>query len=389
MELFHGRTIAFKDVALSILPRFLTVAMKKYDVGKKITVLTATSGDTGKAALEGFRDVEGVSVVVFFPEDGVSLVQKRQMTTQEGRNTHVIGVRGNFDDTQTGVKKMFTDATLNKELSDRGFMFSSANSINIGRLLPQIVYYFYAYAQMVSGGYIKTGEPLNFTVPTGNFGNILAGYYAKNMGLPINKLVCASNGNKVLFDFFKTKVYDKNREFKLTSSPSMDILISSNLERLLYHVSNDGDKVRAFMSDLSGSGRYGFDYATPDFEAAYATEDEAADAIKEVYANGYVMDTHTAVGYAAYKKYAAATGDGTKNIFLATASPFKFARAVCTAIDAKYGNEDELQLIEKLSELSGVPVPKQIAGLMNKPILHTTVCDTDKMEAEVRSRFAE
>ena len=309
LELFHGATIAFKDMALSILPHLLTTAAKKNNVNNKIIILTATSGDTGKAALAGFADVEGTGIIVFYPKHGVSQVQERQMITQKGSNTYVVGIEGNFDDAQTGVKDMFNDRELAALMDEKGYQFSSANSINIGRLVPQIVYYVYSYGRLVNDGEIKAGEPVNFVVPTGNFGNILAAYYAKKMGLPVGKLICASNENKVLFDFFKSGTYDRKREFILTSSPSMDILISSNLERLIYHIAgNDWAKTKELMEMLAVEGSYSI---TDDmkreldiFEGGYATENETAETIRRIYKqDGYVIDTHTAVAADVYDKY--------------------------------------------------------------------------------------
>ena len=307
LELYHGPTLAFKDMALSILPHLLKIAVRKLKMDKEMVILTATSGDTGKAALEGFADVEGTKIIVFFPEQGISDVQKRQMVTQTGDNTFVIGINGNFDDAQNGVKQMLTDDNLLKQLEEKNSMFSSANSINMGRLIPQVVYYFYAYTQLCNRGDIEIGEEINFSVPTGNFGNILAGYYAKEMGLPIKKLICASNENKVLFDFINTGTYDKVRDFVITMSPSMDILISSNLERLLYSISGqDAAKTKVLMEELKVNGKYTIDDTMKkelkDFYAGYSSEEETAYAITEVYKNtNYVIDTHTAVSYAVYK----------------------------------------------------------------------------------------
>lgn len=380
LELFHGATIAFKDMALSILPHLMTTAARKNNVHNEIVILTATSGDTGKAAMAGFADVEGTRIIVFYPKDGVSPVQEKQMVTQKGKNTFVVGIHGNFDDAQTGVKKMFGDADLAAELEAGGFQFSSANSINIGRLVPQIVYYVYAYAKLVDNGEIKDGDKMNVVVPTGNFGNILAAYYAKNMGLPIAHLICASNENKVLYDFFKTGSYDRNRDFILTSSPSMDILISSNLERLIYKIcGEDAAKNNALMEALAGSGRYEI---TPemkenleDFYGNYANENETAAAIRRLYQDtGYVIDTHTAVASAVYEKYRADTGDHTKTVIASTASPFKFARSVMTAIDSEYEGTDDFDLIDKLSKIANVPVPKAVEELRTASVIHTTQC---------------
>ena len=394
LELFHGRTLAFKDMALSILPYFMKVSAQKLGIQQKIVILTATSGDTGKAALEGFAEVPGIDIMVFYPNDGVSQVQKLQMVTQEGENTCVIGIHGNFDDAQTGVKQIFTDLGFSKELSDKGCMLSSANSINIGRLVPQIVYYFYAYAQLVQKGAISIGQPINFTVPTGNFGNILAGYYAKHMGAPIDKLICASNSNKVLYDYFQTGVYDRNREFLLTSSPSMDILISSNLERYLYDVVKDAQTVKALMDDLKTLGRY--EMETGLFQkngvilGTWSGEEETFDAIRRVYAQGYVMDPHTAVAYHAYEKYREThPEDGNVNVIVSTASPYKFADAVLTAIQGHpvMGIDLSAQL-EALSSVSGTEIPGQIRDIARKEIVHQMVCHKQDMKEQVHRFIA-
>lgn len=386
LELFHGKTIAFKDMALSILPYLLKTAAKKNNINEEIVILTATSGDTGKAALEGFGDVEGIQIIVFFPEEGVSDIQKAQMVTQEGKNTTVVGIKGCFDDAQTAVKNIFTDNDLKADLKERGYIFSSANSINIGRLAPQIVYYFYAYAQMVKADKIKMGEEVNFTVPTGNFGNILAGYYAKCMGLPINKLICASNDNKVLFDFFTTGIYDINREFILTVSPSMDILISSNLERLLYHLSST-DKTSEMMHDLKDKGRYQFDINNG-IIGQYATTEETFKAIKDLFdKENYVMDTHTAVAKAGYDKYLLAEGDTTPNVIVSTASPYKFAKDVLKAIDSKYDTVEAFEALNVLEEISGVPIPTPIKGIDKKKVLHNTTIDKTELKSFVQARF--
>ena len=391
LELFHGSTIAFKDMALSILPHLMTTSAKKNGVNNEIVILTATSGDTGKAAMAGFADVEGTRIIVFYPKDGVSPVQEKQMLTQKGANTHVIGIHGNFDDAQTGVKKMFNDKALAKELSDAGFQFSSANSINIGRLVPQIVYYVYAYALLVKNEEIVNGDKINVVVPTGNFGNILAAYYAKNMGLPIDKLICASNDNKVLYDFFTTGSYDRNRDFILTSSPSMDILISSNLERLIYKIAGEDSEVNAaMMASLSCEGKYEITEAMKDnlsdFYGNYASEAETAEMISDLYkATGYVIDTHTAVAGAVYKKYVADFGDSKKTVIASTASPFKFARSVMTAIDAKYDAMGDFELIDELSSIANVAVPMAVEEIRSAPILHNTQCDVDQMEAAVKA----
>lgn len=386
LELFHGRTIAFKDMALSILPYLLKTAAVKNGVEEEIVILTATSGDTGKAALEGFADVEGTQIIVFFPEEGVSDVQKAQMVTQQGKNTCVAGIRGNFDDAQTAVKKIFTDNELKAELKKKGYVFSSANSINIGRLAPQIVYYFYAYAQMVKAGKLAMGERVNFTVPTGNFGNILAGYYAMNMGLPVNRLICASNDNKVLYDFFRTGTYDINREFIVTVSPSMDILISSNLERLLYHLSGS-DRTKAVMTELSQNGRYDFGIDN-EFVGEYATISETFGAIHDLFAEtGYVMDTHTAVAKAAYDKYVKETGDSTPNVIVSTASPYKFAKDVLKAIDSKYENVNPFEALEILSSVSNTKIPAPIKDIDKREVLHKSVIDKDALREFVKNKL--
>lgn len=387
LELFHGRTIAFKDMALSILPYLLKTAAKKNGVNEEIVILTATSGDTGKAALEGFANVDGTQIIVFFPEDGVSAVQKAQMVTQTGKNTCVVGIKGNFDDAQTAVKKIFTDNELKAELKKNGYVFSSANSINIGRLAPQIVYYFYAYAQMVKAGKITIGDKINFTVPTGNFGDILAGYYAKKMGLPVNKLICASNDNKVLYDFFKTGTYTiKNREFMVTVSPSMDILISSNLERLLYHLSSS-DATKNMMSDLSTNGSYEFKIED-EFVGEYATIDETFKAIKNLFdSTKYVMDTHTAVAKASYDKYVNETKDNTPNVIVSTASPYKFAKDVLRAIDSKYSDVEPFAALTELEKVSGVAIPSPIKGIDKREVLHKTVIERNELKNFVQNKL--
>ena len=390
LELFHGATIAFKDMALSILPYLLTTSAKKNNVKNEIVILTATSGDTGKAALAGFADVPGTKIIVFYPKHGVSPIQEKQMVTQRGANTYVIGIEGNFDDAQTGVKKMFSDAALAKEMAEAGYQFSSANSINIGRLVPQVVYYVYSYAKLLAKGEIRDGEKINVVVPTGNFGNILAAYYAKQMGVPIAKLICASNENKVLFDFFRTGCYDKNREFILTSSPSMDILISSNLERLIYQTAGrDAEKNSAYMKALNETGRYEITdemrEQMKDFYGNYASEEETAAAIRAMYEKtGYIMDTHTAVAESVYEKYTAETKDETKTIIASTASPYKFTRSVMNAIDASYDSQSDFALVDELARLSGVPVPQAIEDIRSAPVLHDTVCEKEDMCKEVK-----
>ena len=391
LELFHGATIAFKDMALSILPHLLVTSARKNNVKNEIVILTATSGDTGKAALAGFADVPGTKIIVFYPKSGVSPIQEKQMVTQKGDNTYVIGIKGNFDDAQTGVKKMFSNKELAKVMNDNGFQFSSANSINIGRLVPQVVYYVKAYADLLKQGALKAGEPMNVVVPTGNFGNILASYYVKQMGIPIGKFVCASNKNKVLFDFFETGKYDRNREFYVTTSPSMDILISSNLERMIYRIAgNDAKQCAEFMAALTKDGEYVITDAMKaelsEFFGAFGSEEETAVKIKEVYdREGYVMDTHTAVAAVAYDKYKAATGDDkTPTVIASTASPYKFTRSVMDAIDPAYDAEDDFELVDELNKVSKTAVPKAIEEIRTAPVLHDTVCETAAMEDEVK-----
>ncbi|MBQ7839649.1 MAG: threonine synthase [Lachnospiraceae bacterium] len=391
LELFHGRTIAFKDMALSILPYLMTTAAKKNQVKNEIVILTATSGDTGKAALAGFADVPGTRILVFYPKNGVSPIQERQMVTQKGANTRVVGIYGNFDDAQSGVKKLFADQELAAQMEEKGFQFSSANSINIGRLVPQIVYYVYAYAQLLKEERISAGEAINVVVPTGNFGNILAAYYAKNMGLPIAKLICASNDNKVLYDFFSTGTYDRNREFVLTTSPSMDILISSNLERLIYRVAGeDAQKNAELMKALNQEGKYEITAQMKeklaDFYGNYATGAECADKLKELYENtGYIIDTHTAVAAVVCDKYKNATKDAAKTVIASTASPFKFTRSVMTAIDASYDSMDDFALVDELSRIGNVAVPAAIEEIRTAPVLHDIQCDKTEMKEAVKT----
>ena len=389
LELFHGKTIAFKDMALSILPYLMTTAAKKNDFKGRIIILTATSGDTGKAAMAGFADVPGTGIIVFYPKDGVSPVQERQMVTQKGENTCVVAIKGNFDDAQTEVKRIFGDQDMIAKAAELGYQFSSANSINIGRLVPQVVYYAYAYAQLVKAGEIKAGDKINITVPTGNFGNILAAHYAKLMGIPVNKLICASNKNKVLYDFFSTGKYDRNREFFLTSSPSMDILVSSNLERLIFEIAGyDTDKTRGLMEQLKSTGVYEI---TADMKAKladmygnYASDDEVAAAIRGVYEqNGYIIDTHTGVGEAVYEKYVAETGDKTPTVIASTASPYKFARSVLAAIDSKYDGHTDLEQFDDLNAVSGVKVPGAIEEIKSAPVRHKLVVEVADMKNAV------
>ncbi len=389
LELFHGKTIAFKDMALSILPYLMTTAAKKNGVENEIVILTATSGDTGKAALAGFADVKGTSIIVFYPKNGVSPIQEKQMVTQKGENTHVVGIIGNFDDAQTGVKKMFNSRELAERMDARGYQFSSANSINIGRLVPQIVYYVYAYGRLLKQG-MACGERINVVVPTGNFGNILAAYYAKNMGLPIETLYCASNENKVLYDFFGTGKYDRKREFILTSSPSMDILISSNLERLIYRIAGeDADRTRSFMDALTERGEYEITEDMREkldcFVGGFATEEQTAEAIRRLYDRAaYIVDTHTAVASQVY--YDRAAGEGVKTVIASTASPYKFTRSVMDAIDReKYDDMSDFELVDELNRLSGVPVPRAIEEIRTAPVRHDIVCDKSEMQNVVES----
>lgn len=386
LELFHGPTLAFKDLALSILPHLLRVAAKKIGIDKEIVILTATSGDTGKAALEGFAGVEGTKIIVFYPRDGVSKIQERQMTTQAGDNTYVIAIEGNFDDAQRGVKNIFSDRIFNEALNKSGYIFSSANSINIGRLVPQVVYYVYAYLSLRRSGKIGADEMINITVPTGNFGNILAAYYAKKMGLPVGKLICASNENNVLYDFINTGVYDKKRKLIVTSSPAMDILVSSNLERLLYDISGgDARIINNLVGDLNKKGEFkitsDMKNKLVDFYGGFATDKETFETIKYVFDDfNYLIDTHTAVGYNVYRKYLDDSGDKSKTVIVSTASPFKFPGSVARAIDEKYTGMDEFSLLEVLSEISGLKVPHAIKDIGSREILHSTVCKTSQMK---------
>ena len=382
LELFHGPTIAFKDMALSILPYLMTTAARKNNVKNEIVILTATSGDTGKAALAGFADVPGTRIIVFYPKHGVSPIQEKQMVTQKGANTYVVGITGNFDDAQTAVKKMFNDKELAAELSQAGFQFSSANSINIGRLVPQIVYYVYAYAALVRQNKIEAGQEINIVVPTA--------FYAKQMGLPVNKLICASNENKVLFDFFSTGTYNRKRDFILTSSPSMDILISSNLERLIYRITGGNpEECAKLMENLSKGGEYTI---TPemkaqlkDFYGNYCSEEETKEAIREVYkTSDYVIDTHTAVAAGVYKKYVKDTGDKIPAVIASTASPYKFTRSVMDAISEGHENLDDFGLADALEKLSGVAVPKAVNDIRTAPVLHDRVVDAEDMPATVK-----
>jgi len=390
LELFHGATIAFKDMALSILPHLMTTAAKKNHVKNEIVILTATSGDTGKAAMAGFADVPGTRIIVFYPKHGVSPIQEKQMVTQKGANTYVVGITGNFDDAQTAVKKMFNDHEMAAELDQAGFQFSSANSINIGRLVPQIVYYVYAYATLVRDGKIKDGQEINVVVPTGNFGNILAAYYAKQMGLPIHKLICASNENRVLYDFFRTGTYDRKRDFILTTSPSMDILISSNLERLIYRLTGENaEKCAELMKSLSEGGEYTITEEMKaqlgDFYGNFCSEEETANTISEIYKDSnYVIDTHTAVAAGVYKKYVSETDDHLPTVIASTASPYKFTRSVMDALGEDHKDLDDFGLVDALSALSKVPVPRAVEEIRTAPVLHDKVVDAVDMPAAVK-----
>ena len=389
LELYHGPTLAFKDMALSILPHLLKKAARKLNLNQEIVILTATSGDTGKAALQSFANVEGTKIIVFFPYKGVSKIQERQMLIQEGANTYVIGLKGNFDDAQRGVKGIFEDSAFNEKIKEENYIFSSANSINIGRLIPQIVYYFYAYLNMLDEGEIKNGEKINMAVPTGNFGDILAAYYAKEMGLPVNKLICASNENKVLADFFNTGVYDKRRKLVMTISPSMDILVSSNLERLLWTISErDAKKVKELMNSLKEKGYYRIDSEMKkrliDFYGGFVLREESRQCIKEIFEKSkYLIDPHTAVAYTVYKKYIKETGDKTKTVIVATASPFKFTKSVMESIDSRYEKFNDFELIEKMSDLVQVPIPSGIRDIEKMPIRHKMVCEKEEMRAKI------
>ena len=387
LELWHGPTCAFKDMALQILPHFLTAAMRKTGEDKQAVILVATSGDTGKAALEGFCDVENTNVLVFFPSEGVSEVQRKQMVTQGGSNTFVTAVKGNFDDCQTGVKRIFGDNALRDELSDGGFVFSSANSINWGRLVPQVVYYFSAYCDLLKSGAVTVGEEIDFVVPTGNFGDILAGYVAKLMGLPVNKLVCASNKNNILTDFFETGVYDVNRTFYTTMSPSMDILVSSNLERLLFALSGNDDKlISSYMKSLATDGKYGvradiLAKLQAQFAAGYTDEQQTLTTIKKYYDEyGYVVDPHTAVALHVYEQQKT----NRKAVILSTASPYKFPASVCKAIDENCDISDEWKLFEAVRDKSGLSVPASLDGLEDKAVRFDGVCSAEEMVSAIK-----
>ena len=391
LELFHGPTFAFKDLALSILPYLTTTAAKKNQVEKEIVILTATSGDTGKAAMAGFADVPGTRIIVFYPEKGVSKIQETQMVTQKGANTHVIAVKGNFDDAQSAVKVMFNDAELKEKLAKNNQQFSSANSMNIGRLLPQVVYYVYTYAQLVKGNEITIGESINVSVPTGNFGNILAAYYAKKIGVPINQLICASNTNNVLTDFFTTGEYNRKRPFYLTTSPSMDILVSSNLERLIYHLSGDDAKqTKEWMDALLVDGQYQISSTMlaelAEFYGAFATEKEVEETITSVFKEElYAIDPHTAVAKSVATKYREEQGDPLKMVVISTASPYKFPRTVVEAITGRVSEADDFTLVHQLEALTGIALPQAVKELTDLPILHTQVVEVTEMQQAVES----
>jgi threonine synthase len=388
LELWHGPTCAFKDVALQILPYLMTKAGELINDNSGAVILVATSGDTGKAALEGFRDVPGARIIVFFPDQGVSEIQRLQMVTQEGQNTYVVAVKGNFDDAQNGVKEIFGDSDIIPKLNQNKLAFSSANSINWGRLVPQIVYYFYGYLELCRKGIIQLGDSLNVTVPTGNFGNILAAYFAMQMGLPIGKLICASNSNNVLTDFINSGIYDRNRMFYTTVSPSMDILISSNLERLLYYQSGaNSGLINDWMNQLKKTGRYQVDSRTfagirRSFYGGFADEADTKAAIKKVFERQrLVLDTHTAVGVSVYERYREETGDRKPVLYASTASPFKFNSSVLEAIwgEKAVAGINELVLLDKLAALSGMEIPAGLRNLDKKPVRHKTVCEKEAM----------
>lgn len=395
LELWHGPTCAFKDMALQILPYLLTTSAKKINIDKKIVILVATSGDTGKAALEGFADVSDTQIMVFYPEDGVSPMQKRQMTTQSGGNVGVCAVEGNFDDCQNGVKAIFTNEEIKSELDKNKMMFSSANSINWGRLAPQIIYYISAYATLVKDEEIKAGDKINIVVPTGNFGNILAAYYAKHMGVPVNKLICASNTNKVLTDFITTGVYDRNRQFFTTISPSMDILISSNLERLLYLMCGENDgQIREWFGSLAKEGKY---EVTPEikaklaeeFAAGYCDDNETKATIKKIFDKySYTLDTHSAVAVKVYEDYRQSTGDTTKTVIASTASPYKFSASVLEAIEGKPSSLDEFAMVDRLGELSGYEIPASLAELKTKEMRFKDVITKEQQKDYVLKQLS-
>lgn len=385
LELYHGPTAAFKDAALLFLPQIMKLAKEKENISDEIIILAATSGDTGKAALEGFCDVYGFKVLVYYPNDGVSPVQKMQMLTQKGSNVKVVGIKGNFDEAQSGVKEMFGDNELKKRMLSKGVRISSANSINIGRLIPQIIYYYYGYFQLVNKQKIKLGDKINVSVPTGNFGNILAAYYAKEMGLPIAKFICASNENKVLADFFDEGIYDKRRELILTESPSMDILVSSNLERLLFEASGrDSNETKKLMNELEHKGVYSISEKSKEFlnnfYGNYANTKEVYKAIKDLYEKeGYLIDTHTAVAYVVLKKYIKFTGDTTPYLISSTASPYKFSRSITNALEIDTNEDNDFEVIKRLNEFCGINIPTNLKNLDKKKVLHNNICSVNNM----------
>lgn len=391
LELYHGPTCAFKDMALALMPHLLEKALKKNKIKEEVIILTATSGDTGKAALEGFKNLGQIKIIVFFPEDGVSNIQKLQMKTQEGYNTYVVSINGNFDDAQSGVKNIFSDEKFNELLLRNNYILSSANSINIGRLLPQVVYYFYSYLNLVKDKYIKLGDKINFVVPTGNFGNILAAYYAKLMGLPVNKLICASNENNVLYDFFNTGKYDKNRALHLTTSPSMDILISSNLERLLFEVTNrDHNKVNSLINNLNNKGFYEIDENMKSnlntFQGEYATQSEVKENINKIFKeNCYLIDTHTCVAYTSYEKYRKNNFDEIATVIVSTASPYKFSKYVLSSLGKNIENLDEFHILDSLSLETHTNIPLPIKNLKTAKILHSRNCMKHELKKEIKN----
>ena len=391
-ELFHGQTAAFKDMALSLLPHLMTLSLKQLKEDRQVMILAATSGDTGKAALEGFKDVDGTCIKVFYPLDGVSAIQQQQMVSQEGNNVKVVGIKGNFDDAQSAVKVAFADEMLKAVSNEHHVFLSSANSINVGRLIPQIVYYFHSYFELVRNNEIEMGEKVNFCVPSGNFGNCLAGWFAKNMGLPVNQFIAASNKNNILTDFFTTGKYDANREFFKTNAPAMDILVSSNLERLVWYMSGkDGNKVKTYMDKLKAEGVYEVDDDTfnnikKQFKAGYLSEEEVLSTIKKCYDDtGYVLDTHTACGYGVLKRYQEETNDNTKTILLSTASPYKFPESVYKALFNE--DLDVYEAIDKLNEKTGVEVPKPLVGIKDREILHKTHIDKTEIINFIKSEM--
>lgn len=391
-ELFHGPTAAFKDMALSLLPRLMTLSLKMKNEDREVMILAATSGDTGKAALEGFKDVAGTSIKVFYPSEGVSAIQKQQMVTQTGNNVEIIGIDGNFDDAQTAVKTAFNDESIKKQCQQHHVFLSSANSINIGRLLPQVVYYFYSYIQLVNKNEIKLGDEINFCIPSGNFGNALAGYIAKKMGLPIHRFICSSNANNILTDFFNTGIYDANREFYKTNAPAMDILISSNLERLVWFLSNkDGKRVKSYMQSLKDKGIYKVDEdifraMREHFFAGYATEEEVLEAIYKMYKKtGYLLDTHTATGYHVIEQYREETKDTLPIVLLATASPYKFPESVYFALTRQ--SENEYDAIDLLHDYTNILVPKPLVGIKDRTVRFKEVIDKEEIISFVKEKI--